>query len=229
MRQICLSSIISNVTNNKKKLWKTVRLKSFERPIISRLFNLLQVYPSASTSIFAVLFILSFNALIFYFYVSLHVETIRKKYLRDTALNTALHGTKKIFFFFRRNSKPTAETSYTLRRQNMRWQHGLRNSSSLLWQTRFEMQSGDQNMLQVGDMSRGRWEWGSPFLVNGSKLARCWSTFKWLFGTARIRKRQLLPIRMPVVNTSISDKSRVFPRFHCSRRLQNSFQQGTKR
>lgn len=114
---------------------------------------------------------------------------------------------KRFFFFFRRNSKPTAETSYTLRRQNMRWRHGLRHSSSLLWQTRFEMQSGDQNMLQVGDMSRGRWEWGSPFLVNGSKLARCWRTFKWLFGTARIRKRQLLPIRMPVVNTSLSDKN----------------------
>ena len=53
MRQICLSSIISNVTNNKKKLWKTVRLKSFERPIISLLFNFLQLYLSASTSIFA--------------------------------------------------------------------------------------------------------------------------------------------------------------------------------
>ena len=106
MRQICLSSIISNATNNKKKLWKTVRLKSFERPIISLLFNFLQLYLSASTSIFAVLFILSFNALIFYFYVSLHVATIRKN-IYVTQLYTV---PKKLFFSF-------AETANRLRRQ----------------------------------------------------------------------------------------------------------------
>ena len=42
-KQICLPSIISNVTNNKNELWKTVRLTSFQKTTIATRFNLLQV------------------------------------------------------------------------------------------------------------------------------------------------------------------------------------------
>ena len=47
VKQICLPSIISVLTNNKKELWKTVSLTSFQKPPNAIRFNfLLQVYPS---------------------------------------------------------------------------------------------------------------------------------------------------------------------------------------
>ena len=51
------SSSISNVINNKNKLWKTVRLTSFQKPTITIRCNLLQVWPSVPYFIFTVLFI----------------------------------------------------------------------------------------------------------------------------------------------------------------------------
>ena len=62
-----------SVTNNKYKLWKTVRLTSFQNPTISIRRNLLQVSPSVLIFIFAVLLIPSFNVLNGYFYVLLNL------------------------------------------------------------------------------------------------------------------------------------------------------------
>ena len=57
VKQICLPSIISVLTNNKKELWKTVSLTSFQKPPNAIRFNLLlQVYPSVLPSIFAVIY-----------------------------------------------------------------------------------------------------------------------------------------------------------------------------
>ena len=61
---------VSNVTNNKNELWKTARLRTFQKPTISIHFNLLQVCPSVPRFLFAVLLISSFNILSDYFYVS---------------------------------------------------------------------------------------------------------------------------------------------------------------
>ena len=51
------SSSISNVTNNKNELWKTVRLTRFQKPTISIRCNVLQVWPSVPSFVFTVLFI----------------------------------------------------------------------------------------------------------------------------------------------------------------------------
>ena len=59
---------------------KPVRLTSFQKPTISIRFNLLQVCPSMSTFVFALLLISFFNVLSDYFYVSLNlmaVHTVR--------------------------------------------------------------------------------------------------------------------------------------------------------
>ena len=74
--QIYIPSTVLHLINNKNQLWRTVRLTSFQKPTISLLFNLLRVCPSTSSSIFAVLFILSSNALKYYFYVSLNVAAV---------------------------------------------------------------------------------------------------------------------------------------------------------
>jgi len=47
----------------KNELWKTVRLTSFQNPTTEIRFNLLQVCPSVSTFVFAVLLMPSFNVL----------------------------------------------------------------------------------------------------------------------------------------------------------------------
>ena len=59
----CPISIISNVTNNKTELLKTVRLTSFQK----LLSNLLQVCPSVPPVVLAVLVIPSFHVLRSYF------------------------------------------------------------------------------------------------------------------------------------------------------------------
>jgi len=57
VKQIRLPSIISVLTNNKKELWKTVSLTSFQKPPNASRFNLLvQVYPSVLPSVFAVIY-----------------------------------------------------------------------------------------------------------------------------------------------------------------------------
>ena len=57
VKQICLPSIISVLTNNKKELWKTVSLTSFRKPPNAICFNLLlQVCPSVLPSVFAVIY-----------------------------------------------------------------------------------------------------------------------------------------------------------------------------
>ena len=53
-------SIVSKVTNNKKKLF-TKAGKLFAKTTIAMRFNLLQVCPSAPLFVFVVLFIPSFN------------------------------------------------------------------------------------------------------------------------------------------------------------------------
>ena len=63
----CSISIISNVTNNKTDLLKTVRLTSFQTPLIVIRFNLLQVCPSVPPFVLAVLIIPSFHVLRSYF------------------------------------------------------------------------------------------------------------------------------------------------------------------
>ena len=65
-----------SVTNNKNKLWKTVRLKRFQNPTISIRRNLFQISPSVLTFIFAVLLIPSFNVLSGYFYVLLNLMAV---------------------------------------------------------------------------------------------------------------------------------------------------------
>ena len=65
-----------SVTNNKNKLLKTVRLKSFHNHTISIRRNLFQVSPSVLTFIFAVLLIPSFNVLSGYFYVLLNLMAV---------------------------------------------------------------------------------------------------------------------------------------------------------
>ena len=57
------SSSISNVINNKNKLWKPVRLTSFQKPTTTIRFNLLHVWPSVPYFVFAVLFIPSSHVL----------------------------------------------------------------------------------------------------------------------------------------------------------------------
>ena len=46
VKQVCLPRIMSNVTNNKNELWKTVRLESFQQPLAIR-FSHLYVRPSS--------------------------------------------------------------------------------------------------------------------------------------------------------------------------------------
>ena len=224
--QIYIPSIVLNLINNQNQLWRIVRLTSFQKPTISLLFNLLRVCPSTSTSLFAVLFIISSNALNYYCYVSLKVAVVptvrilinfvtvldcktagfflkiskeidkawvlrarsaRASHARPqlsplsgslfsasfqtfcltarTYFNTQKYGLfcslwqyQNKVFFFRRNSKPTAETSNAFRPQKMWWRHGLQHSSWLLSQTYIKVQSGDQNMLQVGGMFSW-WSW----------------------------------------------------------------------
>ena len=57
-------------TNNKNKLWKTVRLTSFQKTKIAICFNLLYVCPSIPSFVLAVLSILSFHVFSDYFYDS---------------------------------------------------------------------------------------------------------------------------------------------------------------
>ena len=61
--QMYLPRIISNTTNNKNELWKTVRLTSFQKTTIEICFNLFQVCPSMPSITFALLlnFIHSYN------------------------------------------------------------------------------------------------------------------------------------------------------------------------
>ena len=54
-------SIISNVTNDKNEVWKTVSRTRFQKPTIWIRHNLLQVCPSVPTFVFAVLLIPPFN------------------------------------------------------------------------------------------------------------------------------------------------------------------------
>ena len=131
--QIYIPSIVINLINNKNHL---VRLTSFQKPTISLLFNLLQVWPSKSTSIFAVLFILSFNALNYYFYVSLNVAAVSTVRIFINFVTVP----KKVFFF-RRNFKPTAETNNAFKRPHTMWsRHGLQHSSSLLFRSCIKVQ-----------------------------------------------------------------------------------------
>ena len=64
VKQNCLPSIISNVTNNKK----------FSKTTIAIRFNILQVYPSVPLFIFTGLLLPSFKFLGGYFHVSLNLE-----------------------------------------------------------------------------------------------------------------------------------------------------------
>ena len=64
-----------NVTSNKNELLKTVRLTSPHKQIAIR-FNLLEIYPSERPLVFAGIFILSFNILNGYFYVSFNLVAI---------------------------------------------------------------------------------------------------------------------------------------------------------
>ena len=71
VKQVCLPHIISNITNNKNALWKTVRLTSFQKNItIAIRLSLLQICPSVTRFLFAVLIIRYFYVLSGYFYVS---------------------------------------------------------------------------------------------------------------------------------------------------------------
>ena len=57
VKQICLPSVTSNVTNSKNELWKTLRLTSCQKPTITIHYNLLHAYPSVPSFVFTVLLI----------------------------------------------------------------------------------------------------------------------------------------------------------------------------
>ena len=67
-----LPSIISNVTNNKNELWKTVGLPIFQKPTLSIRFNLLRVCPSESSFIIAVLLVHSFIMFLVFIFIVFH-------------------------------------------------------------------------------------------------------------------------------------------------------------
>ena len=88
-KQICLPSIIFEVAKSRDKLWKTVRLDSFQKPNQSIRFSLLQFCPSVASVVSVVLFWPSFNVFSGYFYVSLrftgHFVIPNLAEFRDTA------------------------------------------------------------------------------------------------------------------------------------------------
>ena len=67
---ICLASIISDVTNNKKRTLKIVRLTSFQNPQFQSACSSLPAF------VFTVLLIASLNLLSSYFYVSLNFMAV---------------------------------------------------------------------------------------------------------------------------------------------------------
>ena len=66
IKQKCLPSILSNITNNKNELGKAVRLVSFSKRTIAIHFNL-QICPSIPTFVFVMLFKPSFYVLSGYY------------------------------------------------------------------------------------------------------------------------------------------------------------------
>ena len=74
-KQMFLPSI-SSVTDENNELWKTVRLTSFQKPKFQSVFNLLHVFPSVPSFVFAESFIPSFNVFSGYFYVSLNLMAV---------------------------------------------------------------------------------------------------------------------------------------------------------
>ena len=70
LQQICLSRVVSNVTNNESKLWKTFRLTSIKPHNHNPNNNCVSVnfFASVPSSVFALLFIPSFNVLSSCFY-----------------------------------------------------------------------------------------------------------------------------------------------------------------
>ena len=80
-KQMFLPSI-SSVKNKNNELWKTVRLTSFQiKNHISIRFNLLHVFPSVLSFVFAESFIPPFNVLSGYFYVSLNLVAVPTAYI----------------------------------------------------------------------------------------------------------------------------------------------------
>ena len=63
----CLSSIISNIINNKNEPGKTVRLTNFSELTTAIRFNLLPICPSVTSFAFAHLDVPSFNVLSVHF------------------------------------------------------------------------------------------------------------------------------------------------------------------
>ena len=124
---IYIPNTVLHLINNKNQLWRTVRLTSFQKPTISLLFNPLRVCPSTSSSIFAVLFILSSNALKYYFYVSLNVaavSTVRILINFVTVLDCKTVG------FFLKISKEI-DKAWVLRARSARASHARPQSGSL--------------------------------------------------------------------------------------------------
>ena len=67
-----LPSVISNFKNNKNELWKTVGLTIFHKPTLSIRFNLVQVCPSESSFIIAVLLVHSFIMFLVFIFIVFH-------------------------------------------------------------------------------------------------------------------------------------------------------------
>ena len=80
------------LTNNKNELLKTVRLTSFQETTISIRFNLLQVCPSVSNYIFAVLFYLFFYCFEWLFLCFSKFSSFKGK-LRGKNLSYRVHTT----------------------------------------------------------------------------------------------------------------------------------------
>ena len=79
-KQMFLPSI-SSVTNKNNELWKTVRLKSFQKPQFQSVLIFFMFSHLYLSFVFAELFIPSFNVLSGYFYVPLNLVAVPTAYI----------------------------------------------------------------------------------------------------------------------------------------------------
>ena len=179
-------SIISNVTNDKNEVWKTVSQTRFQKPSIWIRHNLLQVCPSVPTFVFAVLLIPPFNVFERWFLCftqscgSSYCQNFDK--IRDTAIIAVLINPRRsrILLF-----PDCFRFCRLMKTQHRRYPRSFRmdgdksgESGAFLFSRRVPVLCDGRRSFPTNQNSnlyrRGRWRWIS-LITNPTNPLNCWA------------------------------------------------------